>query len=179
MDISAKEIIIQTLGALGILASVISFQCKKHKFILFFRTANEALFAIQFFLLGAYTGVAMNLVGCLRNQIFSNQVEGNRNTVKSVTFFGTLFLVFGLMTWQGPKSLLIICAKILSTIAYGNKNTTFVRTAVLITSTSWLIYDYCVFSVTGMICEALTLISIIAGIIRLDIIPFTKKIIAK
>lgn len=179
MDIPIKEIIIQLLGALGILASVISFQCKKHKSILFFRTANESLFAIQYFLLGAYTGMAMNLVGCLRNQIFSKQVEGNRNTVKSVTFFGTLFLIFGLVTWQGPKSLLIICAKVLSTIAYGNKNTTFVRTAVLITSTSWLIYNYCVSSVAGVVCEALTLISIIAGIVRLDLIPYAKKIVTK
>ena len=45
MDI-AMEIIIQSIGVLGIIASVISFQLKKHNGILLFRTLNEFFFAI-------------------------------------------------------------------------------------------------------------------------------------
>lgn len=169
------DIIVQLIGGLGIIASIISFQCKKHNSILFFRTLNEAIFALQYFLLGAYTGMAMNLVGCVRNIIFTKQVMQNKKTTITTIIFGILFLLFGIYTWQGKKSVLIIMAKVLSTIAYSNKNTTVVRTIIIITSTSWLVYNYCVFSLAGVLCEAFTLISLITGIIRLDIIPALSK----
>lgn len=169
------DILIQMIGFLGITASVISFQCKKHDKIMLFRTLNELVFAIQYFMLEAYTGMAMNLVGCVRNHIFSNQVKKGKNTTYSVIFFSVLFFMFGIITWQGPKSILIIVAKILSTVAYGNKNTTFVRCTVLITSTSWLIYNAFIFSIAGVLCEAFTLASIIVGLIRIDIIPALSK----
>ena len=70
-----KEILIQGIGVLGILASILSFQCRKHSRILALRTANELLFAVQYAMLGAYTGMAMNLVGCVRNTVFSAQVR--------------------------------------------------------------------------------------------------------
>ena len=165
------SIIIQLIGGLGIIASIISFQCKKHNSILFFRSLNEAVFALQYFLLGAYTGMAMNLVGCIRNIIFTKQILKNKKTTFTSILFGIIFILFGICTWQGLKSILIIIAKVLSTIAYGNKNTTIVRIIIFITSTSWLVYNYCVFSIAGVLCESFTLISLIIGIIRLDIIP--------
>ncbi len=98
------DIIIQLIGGLGIIASIISFQCKKHNSILFFRTLNEFIFAIQYFLLGAYTGVAMNLIGCVRNIIFTKQVAKNKKTIVSTIVFGALFFVLGVFTWQGKKA---------------------------------------------------------------------------
>ena len=169
------DIVIQLIGGFGILASIISFQCKKHNTILLFRTLNEFIFAVQYFLLGAYTGMIVNLVGCARNIIFAKQISKNKKTTVSVIIFSITFVVFGLAVWQGPKSLLIIVAKVLSTLAYGNKNTTIVRSIIFVTSTSWLIYNYCVFSIAGMLCEAFTLLSLIIGIIRLDIMPVLYK----
>lgn len=169
------EIFIQLIGGIGVLASVISFQQKKHNSILFFRTLNESFFALQYFLLGAYTGMTMNLIGCVRNILFSKQVEKGKKTTATASVFCVLFFALGMVAWQGPKSILIIVAKILSTIAYGNKNTTIVRSFIFVTSTSWLIYNYCVFSIAGVICEAFTLVSLIIGVIRLDIIPRLKK----
>ncbi|MBR6632873.1 MAG: YgjV family protein [Clostridia bacterium] len=169
------EIITQLVGVIGIIASIISFQCKKHKSILFFRTMNELFFGIQYFLLGAYTGMAMNIVGCIRNTIFTKEISKGKKTILSTATFSLLFVVFGIVTWQGFKSMLIIVAKVLSTVAYGNKNTTFVRAVLFITCTSWLIYNCYVNSIAGILCEAFTLISLVAGVIRLDIIPRLAK----
>ena len=169
------DVIIQLIGGLGIIASIISFQCKKHNSILIFRTLNEGIFALQYFLLGAYTGMAMNLVGCIRNIIFTKQIMQNKKTTTTTIVFGILFLLFGIFTWQGIKSIIIIMAKMLSTIAYSNKNTTIVRAILFITCSSWLIYNYYVFSIAGMLCESFTLISLIIGVIRLDVIPLFKK----
>ena len=119
--------------------------------------------------------MAMNLVGCVRNIIFTKQVEKGKKTIFSVILFSILFTAFGIVTWGGAKSLLIIVAKVLSTVAYSNKNTTVVRGIILITSISWLIYNVCVFSIAGILCEAFTLISLVVGMIRFDIIPYVKR----
>lgn len=170
------DIIIQVIGGLGIVASVISFQCKKHRSILIFRTLNESIFAVQYFLLGAYTGMIMNLIGSVRNLIFAHRVARGKKTTVPMIIFSVMFVVFGIFFWQGPKSILVMIAKVLSTVAYGNKNTTVVRGIVLVTSTAWLIYNSCVFSIAGVLCEAFTLASVVLGIIRLDLIPHFFKI---
>ena len=54
-------------------------------------------------------------------------------------------------------------------------NTTVVRGIIFVTCSSWLIYNYCVFSIAGVLCEAFTLISLIIGVIRLDVIPHLTK----
>ena len=165
------EILIQALGLGGILAAVVAFQCKKHKTILFWRTTNEFLFAAQFLFLGAYTGMAMNLIGCVRNLIFTHNVERKKSNLPFIIFFCLLFISSGIYTWQGYTSILIILAKLITTLAYGNKNTTIVRCCVLVTSSSWLIYDSFAGSHAGVLCEIFTLVSLVIGIIRLDILP--------
>lgn len=169
------EIIIQLIGALGILASVAAFQCKKHKHILTLRTLSEFIFAVQYFLLGAYTGMAADLLGCLRNQLFTRQIAKGKSTAGSIALFSLAFTVFGILTWEGPKSLLVIFAKVLSTVAYGNKNPTVVRAIILLTSSSWLIYNIYVFSLAGIACEVVTLVSLMVGILRMDVLPKLKK----
>ena len=75
MNLSENVWLVQGLGIIGITASVLSFQCKGTQKLLALRTANEFFFAMQYILLGAYTGAAMNLIGCVRNIVFSKMVE--------------------------------------------------------------------------------------------------------
>ena len=165
---------IDILGALGILAAVLAFQCKRHGRVLTYRTANEILFGIQFFLLGAYTGVAMNLVGSIRNTIFTYEVKRGKSTRLTALFFCLFFLIAGIITWEGPKSILVVAAKIISTLAFGNKNLLIVRLLILVTSSSWLIYDLFSGSTAGVVCEILTLTSILIALLRFHI-PNKKK----
>lgn len=160
---------VQLIGAVGIISSIISFQCRKHKSLMIFRTGNELLFAVQYIMLGAYTGAAMNLIGCLRNVIFARTVEKGKSTMMQRILFSVLFIIFSLITWTGLKSILIGIAKVVSTAAYGNKNVAIVRIMILFTSISWFIYNAMVGSIAGCICELFTICSIIVGIVRIDI----------
>lgn len=173
-SITLYEFVLQGVGVLGILAAVLAFQCKKHKPLTILRTANEMLFAVQYFMLGAYTGTAMNLVGSLRNLVFIKMVERNKSTKKACFLFSAMFLIFSVFTWEGSKSILVGIAKVVSTFAYGNKNTSVVRILILMTSLSWFVYNFLVKSYAGCVCEAFTIVSIISGIIRIDILGRTK-----
>ena len=169
------NVLVQGIGVIGIIASIVSFQCAKHKKIIFFRTLNELFFGVQYMMLGAYTGMMMNFIGCIRNSIFSKLVEKKKNTLFAQLCFSAVFLLFIIITWAGAKSLLSGIAKILSTIAYGNSNPFFVRIIIFFTSTSWLVYNYVVGSYAGCACELFTLISIVIGIIRIDIPNLIRK----
>ena len=163
------NIVIQGIGVLGILASILSFQCKKHNRLMALRTANELLFAIQYGLLGAYTGLAMNLIGCVRNTVFTEMVKRNKSTMLMRYLFSGAFVLFTILTWDGYKSILSGFAKVVSTFAYGSPNTKLVRALILLTSSCWFFYNLLVRSYAGVACETFTIISILVGIIRLDI----------
>lgn len=160
------EWIAQIAGILGIVASVLSFQCKKHKPLLILRTANELLFGVQYCLLGAYTGMAMNIVGSTRNLIFVKMVEKDKNTLPARIIFSAAFLVFCAFTWDGLKSVMVGIAKVVSTFAYGNKNVALVRILIFFTSAAWFTYNFLVGSTTGCINEFLNILSIIIAVCR-------------
>mgnify|MGYP004474564037 FL=1 len=119
-------------------------------------------------------GAAMNIVGSTRNIIFTKMVEKGKDTKILRAVFSAVFIIFCLATWDGVKSILVGIAKVISTFAYGSSSTAFVRIMIFFTSTAWLIYNLMVGSYAGFACEAFTLCSIIAGIIRIDIMKKAK-----
>lgn len=171
------DIIIQIIGFLGMAANFLSFQFKKHKHILLFRTINETLFIAQYFLLGALSGAFLNIVGCARNILFTKQVAKGKSTFITTIIFSVLFTAFGILTFDGFKSIMLILAKVLSTVAYGNKNTTIIRTVSFATHVSYLFYNIAVFSLAGAISDGILLVSLGIAIVRFDIIPrFAKNV---
>lgn len=163
------DVLANISGILGIVAAILAFQCKQHSKLMLFRTANELLFALQYCIMGAYTGMAMNLIGCVRNLVFAGMVERKKDTMAARFFFSGIALVFILFTWEGPKSLLSGVAKTISTFAYGSKHTSVVRILTLFTCTAWLFYNVLVGSRAGILCELLTIGSIMIGILRMDL----------
>ena len=76
-----KFIIAQIFGFAGFACSVSAYQCKKHKSVMILKTLNEMLFAFQYFFLGTYTGMAMNIISSVRNLTFSYLVKKEKNTL--------------------------------------------------------------------------------------------------
>ena len=70
-----KFIIAQVFGYIGLVLTIAAYQCKKHKGVMLLKTSSELFFAVQYFLLGTYTGMAMNFVSSARNLTFSYLVE--------------------------------------------------------------------------------------------------------
>ncbi|MFQ9872206.1 MAG: YgjV family protein [Oscillospiraceae bacterium] len=59
-------VFIQGLGLIGLGFGVAAFQSSRHKSIVLLKLLNELVFAVQYVLLGAYTGAVMNLISCVR-----------------------------------------------------------------------------------------------------------------
>lgn len=177
MEFNWYEIFIQCIGIIGIIAGLSAFQCNKHSHALMLKMTEEGAFGLQYFLLGGYTGAVLNLVGIFRNLIFT--YLGKRDKQKELKYarmiLGVLFAVLGLLSWEGCISILIIFAKVLSTLAYGTTNMKKMRMMISVTCVCWICYNFYVGSIAGVISDACNLGSVVIGMIRYDLLKKEEK----
>ena len=167
--------VIQAIGFAGMAASLISFQYKEHGKVLFLRILSEVIFAVQYVFLGAYTGMASNLMSAVMNLFFKSRVKGGKSTLAYQIGFSMVFVVLGVITWEGPVSLLIIFAKVASTVSYGIKDTRIMRRVYLLSPPAWVVYDWVCGSIAGILCDFVTLGSVLLAMWRLDRAPVKEN----
>lgn len=163
------EILTQIIGIAAMICSVSSFQMNKHKHIMLVQIAATALFGVQYYLLGAYTGLALDIAGVLRDIVFYNKdkkwASGNWWTV----FWAAVMLGVGIFTYQNWISLLMTAAMILNTVSFSFTQPKLVRTTILISSPLLLVYNILTGSIGGVVNELFCEISSVVGILRYDI----------
>ena len=167
-SIVMNDIFIQALGFIGLIIQVFSMQCKAYDKVIYLTITAEFVFAVQLLMLGAYTGAATNFAACVCNFIYYLLNKKGKSTLPFQILFGAMFVAIGILTWQGALSVLVIIAKLVSTVSYGMKNTKFIRVGRLISMPLWLVYDIMSFSIGGALNDVLVITSTIIGIIRLD-----------
>ncbi len=163
------EFFIRFFGIVGLILCIIPFQFKKHKHIVLVKMASELSFAVQYVLLGAWTGALLDLVSGLRNFLFYKCVEKKRSTLPVIIAFSALVIALGIGSWAGPISLLPVGAKVISTVSYGMKNERLLRYITLPSCILWIIYNVIVGSYEGIVSDSLSFISIITAIYRFDV----------
>ena len=110
-------IIAQILGVGAMIFSVLSLHGSTKKKVLIVQSVAAGLFCVQYVLLGAYTGAAMNGLQIVRNFVFHNKDKGKSGgEIWTYVFIG-LNVVAGILTWQGWISLLFIVGIIINKIA--------------------------------------------------------------
>lgn len=163
-----NDIIIQAIGFLALLAFMISYQIKSNRALFLIQMAGVVLFALQFMLLGAYSGCLSLFLTAIRNIMMSKyeKVGWIRNKICPVIIC-ILFAVILVFTWAGPISMLAFIASAVSTMYYWTNDARKLRLANLfVSSPCWIIYDLIVGSIGGVISESFTMISIVVSIYR-------------
>ena len=157
----------QILGWVAALLTFMSYQCKEHKKLIVVQSLSTLSICISYLLLGAQSGMLLNIVCILRNLIIYY-----RKKVKLFSYFFWLYaltLIMGLMgifSWQGYMSLLIIVALMFNTIFIYFPNVQNLRKSILITSTMILLYNVYYGVWGGILNELIAITSAIIGIFR-------------
>lgn len=163
------KILTQIIGIAAMVASVYSFQLNKHKHIMIAQIIATALFGIQYYFLGAFTGTALDAVAVVRDIVFYNKdkkwASGNVWTV----LFSLMMVVFGIVTYQGWVSVFMIISMVFNTITFSFTNPKLVRRTILIASPFMLVYNILTGSAGGIINEVFAEISSVIGMLRHDI----------
>ncbi len=162
------DILVQAIGFIGIGLNLWAIQYNKHWQVILLKTLGSLMFVIQYILLGAYTGAAMDIIGIIRNITFILLVKNGKSTTVGIVIFSIVTIALGVLTWEGYISLLAIVAKTLTTVAYGIKNAHVIRMTNIPSSGCWLAYNAIHFSLAGIINEVLVLGSIAVAEIRFN-----------
>ena len=125
----------QIMGWVAALMTFLSYQCKDHKKLLIVQTLSSLSICISYLLLGAWSGMLLNVICIVRNFIIYR---------KDIKIFSYSFWPYalaavmgagGLLSWQGPMSLLVIVALVANTVFLYFPNVHNLRKSILITST--------------------------------------------
>lgn len=156
----------QIMGWVAAFLALCSYQCREQKKLILIQTLMTISICISYLLLGAWSGIALNIVCIIRNLIIY------RRDVKFFSYSWWPYLLAGIMgimgfiSWQGPMSLLIIAALMINTVFLYFPNVQNLRKSVILTSGMIAIYDI-YFSVWGGVMnELIGIASAIIGIYR-------------
>ena len=156
----------QFFGILATILTGISYQMNTKRALLLVQTAATACTCVAYLLLGAASGFALNIVCIVRNVVFYFQKDSGKGHMLPAVVLSAVMVVLGVLSWQGPVSLLIIVALAANTIFLSFGDPQLLRKSILGTSTLVLSYNLFVFSLGGIANEALAIVSSIIGIIR-------------
>ena len=160
------HIIGQIFGVVATCLTFLSYQASTKRNLLIIQSLGTMCTAISYLFLGATSGFVLNIVCIIRNVVFYFQKQGSKASLISGVAFAVVMVVLGAFFWQGWVSILIIVALAANTVFLSFGKLQLLRKSILATSTIVLVYNVFVFSVGGIINEALTIVSSIIGLIR-------------
>ena len=171
VDFFQNETVIQAIGFLGMAFSLIAMQSKSYNLLTFLRISSEFTFGFQYLLAGAWTGMATNFAAVGTNSVYRYRIKHQKSTLPFQIIFAFLYTALCLISWHGWVSLLIVAAKVISTVAMGIKNTRTIRILSLCSYPLWLIYNLSVGLIAAIINDCITILCLLLAILRIDIIP--------
>ena len=154
----------QALGIIATVLSFLSYQVNTKRGVLAVQTAATACTCLGYCFLGASAGFALNIVCIARNLAF--YFARGKVAFYSSLGFAAIMCVLGALSWQGYASLLIIVALAVNTVFLSLGKPQLLRYSILFTSTAILIYNVFVFSIGGIVNEAVSVVSAFIGILR-------------
>ena len=160
------HIFAQILGCIAVILGFITFQRKTQLEIVIFRFATALVFSLHYFLISAYTAMALNFLSAVICVFFAvmnkKNVESKLGTIINVL----LITVAGILAWENIYSLFLIAGLALNTISLSFINPQNTRRSMLIKSPLCMIYNFKVLSLGGVVFECAVFISAIIGLIK-------------
>ena len=151
----------------------LSYLKTKRKEILIIGICSLIAQEIAYFLLSAYTGVAMVAIAMIRNIYFyydekKNGIRDKINTKDIIVLIILLAIIFvsTILTYDGIPSLFSVIETLLYTISVWQKSPEVYKYLGVPTSLSCIFYHIYIKSIFGMILETIVFISEIIGIVK-------------
>ena len=173
-----KDIIAQGIGILAMIFNILSYQGKKQKTVIALQLIGGALFAVNFWMIGAKVGGILNVIAVVRAVLFLFKDKVKADSIiwligfilSYVAVYVLTFTAFGttITAWHLVRELLPVVGMTALSVGFRLKDAAGIRKCGLVSSPAWLIYNIAVGSWGAIICETLTLISIFVGMFRHD-----------
>lgn len=172
MVLFVKDFLIQLFGFIPAIVTLLSMHFDKRKKVLIMQCISSVLFLAYYFMIGASTGVIMNIISLVRIIVSSfNDRKWASHKAWLVIFLLCYAVVSPLLGWDGPHSLLMIVAMLLSTIALWIHNLKVTRLLMAIVAPLLLLFDVFAGAWSPAIVDVFITASFFLAIWRFDIRP--------
>ena len=154
------------ISFIAVMLTFISYQASSRKKVIFILCISSCVSATSFFILGAWTGFAMNIVAILRNITYYNK-DKKFFSGKYIPFiFAAIMVGFGIATWTRWYCILSVMGLVINTLALGFGSAQLIRKSILVTSPMVLLYDVLAGNFVEAAKELIAIISSVIGVIR-------------
>jgi len=158
--------IISQIFVVGMYATLaITYFLKDIKKILIFNLLGSVFIGIAYFLLSAYTGLAMTFVAIFRNIIFLIYEKEDEKSIRSLIVIYLIIIVVTIPTYAGFLSLLSVFATALFTFSLWQKKTIVYKILGIPVSLLWVFYNIYIMSLFGILLESGIIVFAIVGFI--------------
>ena len=159
--------------ALGFLASVLfifSYQLKARRSIIFVNAASRVLYVLQYILLGAFLGAALDIAAFLVSLLCGLRRRGfvARHTTLLVVLSNAFVALVGFLTYQNVFSLLAILGVVFETSALWLRRERDIRILSLLGAPCWMAYNLAASAYGSALGNIVTIGSIIIALLRYD-----------
>lgn len=166
----------QILGILAVATYLLSYQLEKRKYIILVNATSSTLYVLQYILLGALEGAAIDVlsaVGAITAHNKDKKCIAKHMTIITI-LLNLLFLTAGLALYKNIFSLFAIAGAILQTSAFWMTSEKRIRQVSFLGTPFWLTYNIACQAYGSAIGSILCMISIGSAIYRYDIYPNKK-----
>lgn len=159
-----SDFIVQSIGVIALIVNVFAFASRTRNHILTRQGISALFFTIHFFLLGAYTGAAMNLIVIIRNWVFEHKRAHAwaRHTLWLGVFMLTPVAAL-LFSWQGPISLFPVVGTCFAVYGLWHNNARAIRIWILAATIIWTPYLIVMHSYPGLLNQFFTAGAVLFG----------------
>lgn len=156
----------QLIGLLGAALGMLSFQFKDNNKYYTAQALSGLCFAVNFFLLGAYTAALLNLINLIRGFGFAFEKGDKPN--KTLITVCILYIAATALTYNGPLSLLVGASVLVGSYGMWSRKPTLMRILQIgFISPAWLLHNVLTASLGGIVCEVFNMLSVIVYFIRI------------
>ena len=162
-----KDIIVQTIGAVGYSLLALSYFKKVKKQILLMQIFAYIFFVIHYYLLNGITGAVCNFIGLFALiSIYLFDKYNFKNKTIVVGLFIILLLIANIITFQNIYSIFPLVASTIVLISFIDNNENNIRIVGIIAAVCWLLYAIVYKSYVAIAFEVVTLIDICVAYIQ-------------
>ena len=102
-------------------------QMKTQKNLLLLQLANSAVFCVHYLLIGAVSGMALNLVGLTRNAVFFHRNLMGKKDKLTPIIFTVITAIVGIISWEAWYSIFVFSGMVIHAFCMAFSNAQNVR----------------------------------------------------
>lgn len=149
---------------------------KKRNMIIAFNATSRVLYVLQYFVLGAFSGVGLEITG-----VTATLIAGKKNkpfVLKNLKYIVpcvvVMHLAVGLLLCDSVFGIFPIVGVILHTGSFFLDNEKYIRILSIFGQPCWLVYNYISQAYSSVLGDVIAIVSMAVAIFTYDVLPCIK-----